>query len=236
MHAIDIPAWAKARGKAVHDFRTIDPRRTALIVIDLQNFFMCEGQPMANPHAVDIVPNVNRIAAALRRAGGTVIFTQHTFGAADTSHETLRAAGNRDSDFLSNLLALLKPGQPGYEFHPDLHVAAGDVIITKRRASAFHPYAQTELKKILDDAGIDTLIITGCVTNGCCETTARDAHAFNYKVLFASDGTAAMSDAEHNAALLNLSIYFADVQTAAQIVGAIERGTSAGRTEAAGAA
>ncbi|MET0295351.1 MAG: isochorismatase family cysteine hydrolase [Phenylobacterium sp.] len=223
MHKSDIPAWAVARGKAVHDYSNIDPRRTALIVIDLQNFFMEPGQPMANPHALDIVTNVNRIARALRGAGGKVLFTQHSFGEADTSHEKLKGAANADSDFVRNLRQLLVPGKPGYDLHRDLDVDPNDVIIVKRRASAFHPYAQTDLKQILDEAGIDTLIVTGCVTNGCCETTARDAHGFNYRVVFVSDGNAAMTDEEHNATLLNLRCYFADVQTAAELSEAIDR-------------
>jgi ureidoacrylate peracid hydrolase len=223
MHKINIPDWAVARGKAVHDFATVDPRRTALIIIDLQNYFMTEGQPMANPHAVDIVPNVNRIAGALRRAGGKVIFTQHTFAKVDTSHESVPDATSDQSDFMRNLRQLLMPGRPGYELHSDLDRRPQDITITKRRASAFHAYAQSDLKEILDRAVIDTLIVTGCVTNGCCETTARDAHGFNYKVIFVSDGTAAMSDEEHNAALLNLQIYFADVQTSSQVVAVIDR-------------
>ena len=68
---------------------------------------------------------------------------------------------------------------------------------------------------------METLIITGLVTNGCCDCTARDAFQHGFNVVFASDATAAMTDEEHNAALLNLEIYYARVMRTEEIAAAL---------------
>ena len=72
----------------------------------------------------------------------------------------------------------------------------------------------------LRSAGIDTLIITGTLTNCCCESTARDAMQRDYKVIFVSDGNATQTDAEHNATLVNMVTLFADVMTTDEAVAA----------------
>lgn len=69
--------------------------------------------------------------------------------------------------------------------------------------------------------GIDTLIVTGLVTHGCCDCTARDAFQYGYKTVIASNATAAMSDDEHIAALFNLDIYYADVVSCDALVAAL---------------
>jgi len=83
MHTIDIfPPVTEAVGRRrakEHVFDDFEPTRTALIVIDMQNFFCAEGQSFEVPVARDIVPNINRIAAALRRAGGLVVWVRTTF-------------------------------------------------------------------------------------------------------------------------------------------------------------
>ena len=71
--------------------------------------------------------------------------------------------------------------------------------------------------------GIDTLIITGTLTNCCCETTAREANMAGYKVIVVADATAAVTDAEHNAALLNLRLNFADVKRTKAVLAMIGR-------------
>ena len=86
MHKIALPQAAidrvLKRRKSLHVFNDIDPARTAHVVVDLQNGFMAEGQPAEIPAAREIVPNVNRISAALRSAGGLVIYIQNTIDAA----------------------------------------------------------------------------------------------------------------------------------------------------------
>jgi ureidoacrylate peracid hydrolase len=77
MHKVEIPSWvverALARRGRLHPFDGLDPARTALVVVDLQNGFMAPGQPAEVVQAREIVPNVNRLAQATRAAGGTVV-------------------------------------------------------------------------------------------------------------------------------------------------------------------
>ena len=82
MHKIAIPQAAidrvLKRRDSLHVFTDIDPARTAHVVVDLQNGFMAEGQPAEIPAAREIIPNVNRISATLRDAGGLVVYIQNT--------------------------------------------------------------------------------------------------------------------------------------------------------------
>jgi ureidoacrylate peracid hydrolase len=103
--------------------------------------------------------------------------------------------------------------------------------VSKGRFAAFIP-GTCDLHQILQERGIDTLIITGTVTNCCCESTARDAMQLNYKVIFVSDGNAALSDAEHNATLNNMCALFADVMSTDEVVSALERSGARARTAA----
>jgi ureidoacrylate peracid hydrolase len=83
MHKVEIPQWATelalARRGKLHVHQNLDPAKTALIVVDLQNAFMIEEVAVAYvPSAVEIVPNVNKLAAAVRRTGGKVFWVKQT--------------------------------------------------------------------------------------------------------------------------------------------------------------
>jgi ureidoacrylate peracid hydrolase len=93
--------------------------------------------------------------------------------------------------------------------------------MNKYRYSAFIRDS-SDIETRLAALGVDTLIVTGTVTNVCCESTARDAYMLGYRVLFASDATAAKTDAEHNAALLNLRLNFADVKSTDALIALVE--------------
>jgi ureidoacrylate peracid hydrolase len=223
MHKIAVdPAVARRRPL---DFSDLDPTRAALLVIDMQRFFLDWEGGMPNPHAMDIVDNINRLGAALRAAGGKVIFTQHA--SHDEAPYRAPAWQEKGSALLRALNTRLRPGNPEFEIHPRMQVEPGDGFFTKHRPSAFHPLtcpAGAEgLKARLTGAGIDTLFITGTVTNGCCESTARDAWQHDFKLLFLTDGNAAMSDAEHNATLTSMAGLFAHVLSTDEAVGILAR-------------
>ncbi len=205
MHTISIPQSAIERGHLVHPPKALNPLKTAVLAIDFQRFFIDQGQPMGNEHARDILDNANRLHAALRTAGALVIFTQHSMAsaAADPSISPPKLSSHE-----------LSPGSSSYEIHPRIVRSAQDLTIVKYQSSPLHPRAGTNLADVLRARGIETLIITGLVTNGCCDCTARDAFQHGFEVVFASDATAAMTDEEHNAALLNLAIYYARVMDA----------------------
>jgi ureidoacrylate peracid hydrolase len=111
-----------------------------------------------------------------------------------------------------------------WQLWPGLQVAGSDIAVDKTRFGAFVPGA-SRLHDLLQDRGIDTLIITGTLTNCCCESTARDAMQMNYKILFVSDANAALTDAAHNATLDNMAMLFGDVLSTSEVLAAIRNAT-----------
>jgi ureidoacrylate peracid hydrolase len=221
MHKIEIPAAimerVRATRKGLHMFENLDPTKTAHLIVDLQNGFMAPGQPVEIETAREIVPNVNRISAALRAAGGLNVFIQYVINATakrdwSSWFEYFSSDTRRDA-----LDACFAEGAYGWELWPCLDVQPDDLAVQKTRFGAFVP-GSSELHDILQARGIDTLIITGTATNVCCESTARDAMQMNYKVIFVADGNATSTDAEHNATLGNMAALFADVMTTDELV------------------
>ena len=209
MHAIDLPDWAIARGSVLNRFETIDAARTALVVVDMQNVFLAADEVFGNPNALAIIPQVNRLAAAMRAAGGTVIWTRQT-----VSHSPPLAMPAWQYDLaipdVRRAVETMLAGTRSHALHPDMAIAPGDLVLDKYRYSAFLCPAGA-LRDALEEHGIDMLLIAGTLTNVCCESTARDGNMLGYKVIVVSDATAAVTDAEQNAALLNLRLAFADV-------------------------
>jgi ureidoacrylate peracid hydrolase len=221
MHKIAIPQAAidrvLKRRDPLHVFNDLDPARTAHLVVDLQNGFMAPGQPAEIPMAREIVPNVNRISAALRAAGGLVVYIQNTIDAAAKeawSNWFTFMSGQRRQ---ASMDAAFADGSYGHSLWPGLDVLPNDLKLKKNRFGAFVP-GSSRLHAVLQERGIDTVIITGTATNVCCESTARDAMMMNYKVIFVSDGTATYNDEEHNATLGIMLAMFADVMTTNEVV------------------
>jgi ureidoacrylate peracid hydrolase len=205
-------------GVAVFD--RLSPRRTAHVVVDLQNGFMAPGQVAEVPVARAIVPNVNRISAALRAAGGLVVFTKHT---ADT--EAIRTWSVHFDHFFTperraRFIEAFTPGNPGHALWPELDVAEQDMVVLKRRFSAFVP-GSSDLHVRLQERGVDTLIISGTQSQVCCEATARDAMMMNYKVFFITDACATMTDAEQGGTLSAMAYNFCDVRDTQSVMGLI---------------
>jgi ureidoacrylate peracid hydrolase len=205
-------------GVAVFD--RLNPRHTAHIVVDLQNGFMDGGQVAEVPMARAIVPNVNRISAALRAAGGIVVFTQHTADA-----EAIRTWSVFFEHFFgperrARFIEAFTPGNTGHALWSELDVAEQDMVVLKRRYSAFVPNS-SDLHARLQERGIDTLIISGTVSQVCCEATARDAMMMNYKVFFITDACATMTDAEHGGTLSAMAHAFCDVRDTQSVMGLI---------------
>jgi ureidoacrylate peracid hydrolase len=229
MHKIDIPdnilaRSLRQRGRE-HVIERIDPARTAHVVVDLQNGFM--GEPFDVPAAREIVPNVNLISAALRHAGGTNVFLRYTYDPAEPRPWTLWFDAYLTAEMSMVHRNAFARGAEPWRLWPQLDVQPSDLVVDKTRFSAFVP-GTCRLHDELQARGIDTLIVTGTLTNVCCESTARDAMQRNYQVVFVADGNATLTDAEHNATLGNMITLFADVMTAAEIVALIEAGARRG--------
>ena len=221
MHKISIPQSVidevvKHRGRE-HVFDDLDPKKTALVVVDMQNGFMMPGVAHALcTEAVNVVPNINRIAVAVRKTGGTVIWIKNT-ATAETRQSWSVKADMDGPEKTAERADAMAPGSKGHELWAGLDVQPEDLTVQKMRFSAFIQ-GSSNLEALLRGKGIDTVLITGTVTNVCCESTARDAMMMNYKTIFAADGTATFNDEEHNATLGIMLAMFADVMTTDEIV------------------
>ena len=223
MHPTDIPPDVVARVAPRRGegplFRDVDPRRAALLVIDLQNAFVVDGcGPTHVAAAMAIVPNVNRLAAAVRATGGTVWWIQHTVTDAGT------ASWSNHARFLGLLeqgeqarATVLREGSAGHRLFAGLDVGPDDEHVLKTRFSPFVPGA-SNIHERLRRAGVDTLLVAGTATNVCCESTVRDAMALDYRCVLVSDANAARSDAEHVAALVNVYTAFGDVLSTERVL------------------
>jgi ureidoacrylate peracid hydrolase len=171
--------------------------------------------------ARDIVPAVNRLASVVRGVGGGVFWIKNTFderSALEWSHAqemlTPAARGRR--------IEAMSEGSKGQELWPELDVRPEDEIVRKYRFSAFMP-GTCELPYRLRARGFDTVLITGTVTNVCCESSARDAMMTNFKTIMVSDANAAMNMEEHNASLVAFYAIFGDVMDTEFVVQRLTR-------------
>jgi ureidoacrylate peracid hydrolase len=216
MHKVEIPQYildrVMERRGAMHCHADLNPRTTALIVVDLQNCFMVEEVATAYvPVAVEIVPAVNRLAGAVRETGGKVFWIRNTVNEyTEESWSNWFGMMKLNPDRVMRCLKHMRIGSRGHELHPDLIVKPGDETVFKQRFSAFIQ-GSSGLPEKLRAEGFDTVLITGTVTNVCCESSARDAMMLNFKTIMVSDANAALSDAEHNATLASIYSTFGDV-------------------------
>jgi nicotinamidase-related amidase len=197
----------EARRGRRHAFAHLTPRRTALVVVDMVPFFVEE-----NEYTYGIVPNIVRLAAALRQAGGTVAWVlpghveprpvTNEFYGPETAAMFARSGG--DGPLRARLW---------HEFDVD----DADLIVEKTAASAFFP-GRSPLPDLLEDRDIDTVLITGTVTNVCCESSARDASTLGYRVVMVADANAARRDEDHNAALYTIYRTFGDVRPTDDVI------------------
>ena len=209
------------RGGRTHSVETLTGPKTALVVVDMQLYFMGEGQPSECPEAREIVPNVNRLAKATRQAGGKVIWIQTHSG--PQSKEFWSAYYERMTpENGKKRVDGMNPGGSGFDLWPDLDVKEQDEIVPKTRYSAFIP-SPSKLEAVLEIHNIATLLITGVSTCTCCESTARDAMMLNYRTMMISDGCAAPNDDLHNNTLNQFYLQFGDVQSTDEVLALFEQ-------------
>lgn len=230
MHDIRIPERIRARvlerrGRA-YAFSRMMPERTAHLVVDLQRGFMDPAVAHSlTEMAVKIVPTVNALSHALRALGGLVVFirmvtTEESLERWSVYHRELSTEAARNKR-----LRHMMPGGKGTELWPGLEVGPNDLIVDKTHFSAFIQ-GSSDLESVLRARGIDTVLITGTVTNVCCESTARDAMMRNFRTVMIADGCAARTDEDHNTALTNFYSSFGDVMMAAEAISFLEAGAS----------
>ena len=228
MHKTDLPQYAidgaiRRRGK-LHQFEEIEPAKSVLVVIDMQNAFLKEGSPAEVPVAREIVPNINKLAKAFRASGGRVAWVQMTQSKDSLVDWSVFYNGVNNPERADRMIGVLSEGSEGHALWPELNVLEEDLIVLKDRYSAFLPGA-SDLAEILEINGIDTVVITGTLTNVCSESSARDAMMRNFKTIMVSDANAAPTDEEHIASLAGLFQVFSDVYATAEMVAMLENNT-----------
>ncbi len=226
MHEFSIPRSVierviERRGRE-HVYDDLDPKKSALVVVDMQNAFMLPGIAHSLcPMAEKIVPNINRLARAVRATGGTVFWIKTTFTAeALQSWSTYFEMARPER--VAKRIEALTAGSLGHQLWDGLDVQAQDPIVEKNRFSAFIQ-GSSGLGEALRERGLDTVLVTGTVTNVCCESTARDAMMLNFKTIMVTDGNAAATDEDHAASLVAFYLSFGDIMSTDMLIGCLER-------------
>lgn len=198
----------KRRGRR-HAYETIQAASTALIVIDMIPFFVND-----NPYCRGIVPNIVRLSSILRAAGGIVVWVL-TAVATSVSDIKREFYGDAVAEMYNKSAGT---GSPSKRIWHEFDVLPEDLIIEKSSASAFFP-GHSPLHSMLQENNIDTVLITGTVTNVCCESSARDASELGYRVIMVADANAGVSDQSHNATLHTIYRSFGDVRPTDEVIG-----------------
>jgi ureidoacrylate peracid hydrolase len=172
------------------------------------------------------VPNINRLARVVRETGGTVVWVISAY-----TPETIkqwaslyRMCGPARS---AKRLKALTVGAKGHELWHELEVLPQDLTVTKNRFSAFLPSA-SPLAEVLRARNLDTVVVTGTVTNVCCESSARDAMQMNFHTIMVTDGNAAMTDEEHNWSLINFYNSMGDIMSTDFLIDCLRRNAAKG--------
>jgi ureidoacrylate peracid hydrolase len=192
-------------------FKDLDPAKTALVIIDMQNAFLEPGGPIEVPAAREIVATINRAAQGCRELGVPVIWirSHHPRNGGDWRHffDHFVRPERREA-----AAAHLSADAHGSQFYPEMDLRDDDYVVIKNRYSCFVP-GSSSLERLLRNIGRDTIVLCGTKTNVCVESTARDGMMIDFRVVVLSDATATLSDVEQQAALNILIQEFADILT-----------------------
>lgn len=203
----------EARRGRRHAYEHLDPRRTALLVVDIVPFFVRESA-----YVRGIVPRVNALAAALRSAGGTVAWVVPGYVSPTA----------KDREFFGDEVAesYARCGGSGpvrSRLADGLDVQADDLAVEKTARSAWTP-GSSDLPGLLADRLVDTVVVAGTVTNVCVEDTVRGASAAGLRVILVADACAATRDQDHNATLHVVHRSYGDVRATSEVLGLIAAG------------
>jgi ureidoacrylate peracid hydrolase len=185
----------------------MEAEKTALLVVDMQNSFVEEG----SPNEIEIIRgNLEKLKSFIdfcRKAGIKIIYTRHAFDKKRSPIEAKLFPAQMNED--------LKKGSRGWEINRKIEPEEGDVIIDKYRYDAFF---KTNLNGILKSGGIENVIITGTITQVCCESTARSAMFYDYNVIFCSDLNFSFDQDLHERTLKVIKRSFGEVLSSGEII------------------
>ena len=177
----------------IHTKKNIDFSKTALLVLDMQNYFLKKESHAFIPSAPAIITGIKKLIDIFTNQKLQIIYTRHI-----NMQETAGGMGFWWKE-------LIDKNSPMSLIIKEINLKIGEVILKER----YDAFWNTQLDELLNKKNIQQVIITGVMTHLCCETTARSAFMRDYQVLFAVDGTATYLEDMHVASLLNLSHGFA---------------------------
>ena len=190
------------RGR-LHAFETLDPTRTALIVVDMDSRSL---EAPDNGRIRALAEQINQIAQALRDRGGTVVWVTTPIKKASANFIALYGEA-----FAKMHEGASGTGGPATTIWSGLHTTEEDVYVKKKGVSAFFP-GNCDLHDHLQLRQIQSVLLVGMVTNVCCESTARDATELDYQVTMVSDAMWGHKEGQHEATLATFYRNFGDVR------------------------
>ena len=197
----------------------LEPAKAALLVIDMQEFFLDPASPSFTCGGLAILPNLRLLIDAFRLAGRPVIYSRH-----------VHHPDHIDSGIMGWWWkGMCVEGTPESEVHHEIAPLPSEKVVIKHRYSAFY---NTDLETVLRVQGIEQLVITGVMSNMCCESTARDAYFRDYRVFFLADATGSITEEMQLATLLNVGFGFAYVTTTGWTIDALQAGVPAAVAQA----
>lgn len=176
-----------------HSRVIFQPEKAAILILDMQEYFLQPDSHAFIPSAPAIISGINRLIAAFESLQRPVIATRHL--------NTQEDAGMM-SKWWRDLINL----QTAYSHYDKMVKINNPTQIDKTQYDAFY---LTELENRLHNLNVTQVIICGVMTHLCCETTARSAFMRGFEVFFTVDGTATYNEELHRATLLTLSHGFA---------------------------
>lgn len=191
---------------------SIDPARTAVLVVDVQRLFTDMAGAPIHPPLHDVLPRIGRFLQECRSRGATVVLVRTIIAPDAHSRSTLQWP-----EFMRLGMA---PDSTGIEFDPCLDRQPGDVEVVKQRYSAFFG---TGLDELLRGRGLDTVLVLGLTTNVCVQSTARDAWQRDYRTITVADCCAEVGEGSHEASLAWTSRNFGTVADSAELSAAMAR-------------
>jgi nicotinamidase-related amidase len=198
--ALEIVGWSRGAGRV--DFT---PGATALLIVDMQNYFLEPSSHAYLPSASHIIPGLVSLSEAFQQSGLPVVFTRHL-----NTDDDAGSLGTWWSD-------IIRVEDPLSEITSQLDTNLG-VVVEKHQYDAFH---NTGLEQHLRERNVSRVVVTGVASHLCCETTARSAFVRGFDVTFPVDGTATYDEHHHLATLLNLSHGFATATYVSDLIDAV---------------
>ncbi|MEJ7873160.1 MAG: isochorismatase family cysteine hydrolase [Rubrobacteraceae bacterium] len=195
MRSVEVPEYE------THEEVRVDPTKTALIIVDMQNDFVKEGGSLLVPDAEATIPNIKSLLGLARESGMKVVFTQDTHNEGDPEWEIWPEH--------------VREGSWGWEIVDELSPREDELVIRKVRYDAFYG---THLDHYLRVWGVDTLVICGTVANICVHYTAASAALRWLEVVIPRDATSALDPFDLEASLRQTSFLFAGRITSSESI------------------